>query len=189
MPPALRKARDLALLDAIDAFKRETFAGAVWRVTREGRDPLLGARSRSRWCNDSFDVLYTSTERDGALAEIHALLSSQPVFPSRLRARVHRIAVRASKLLRIDSLAILAELGVDTSRYRERRYERTQEIADAAYFLGFGGLIAPSARWKCASLVLFTDRIPPADLRLEASERKPIDWQAWKRAQAGAGEG
>jgi hypothetical protein len=78
-----RRARDLELLDAIDAFQREALDVEVWRLVRAGRDPALGSPSRSRWCNGSFDVLYTSFEQDGAIAEIHALLSLQPVFPSK----------------------------------------------------------------------------------------------------------
>ena len=187
MPVDPPRARDLALLDAIDAFEREPFAQSVWRVVREGRDPLQGARSRSRWCNDTFtfDVLYASLEREGALAEIYALLSSQPVFPSRIKSFVHCVSVRASKTLRLADVATLAKLGVDTARFRERVYARTQAIADAAYFLGFDGLIAPSARWDCHSLVLFTDRIQPSDIQLERTEPEPIDWQAWRRNHPG----
>lgn len=81
-----RRARDLELLDAVDSFRREAFDADVWRLVRTGRDPTLGSPSRSRWCNGMFDVLYTSFERDGALAEIYALLSLQPVFPSKDRA-------------------------------------------------------------------------------------------------------
>jgi RES domain-containing protein len=179
-----RKARDIALLDAVDAFSRAAFKGTAWRVTRAGRDPLLGAASRSRWCTGGFDVLYTSLERDGALAEIFALLNSQPVFPSKPRWHVHRLSVGASRTLRLADLPTLARLGVDVARYRERDYARTQAIADAAYFLDFDGLVAPSARWDCLNLVLFTDRIAPADLVRRATEADPIDWQAWRKKQA-----
>ena len=184
MAAGQRKARDLLLLDAIDSFRREPFAQTVWRVVREGRDPLLGAPSRSRWCNGAFNVLYTSFERNGALAEIHALLASQPVFPSGIVSRAHRIAVRASRALRLADLPTLGKLGVNVDRYREREYARTQEIADAACFLGFDGLVAPSARWDCLNLILFTDRIAPAGLVLEDSEADAIDWQEWRKNHA-----
>jgi hypothetical protein len=180
-----RKARDLALLDALDAFTREAVELTVWRVVREGRDPIQAASSRSRWCNDSFDVLYTSLERDGALAEIFALLNSQPVFPSKVQFFVHRISIRASKILRIADLRTLERLGVNGPRYRERDYQRTQEIADAAYFLGFEGLIATSARWEGLSLVLFTDHLAPEDILLDQREPDPVDWALWRRKHSG----
>lgn len=176
-----RKARDLQLLDTIDAFAREPYEQDTWRVAREGRDSLQGGPSQSRWCNGTFDVLYTSSARDGALAEIHALLNEQPVFPSRVRSLIHRLRVRCSKMLILDDLSALANLGVEQSRYRERTYEKTQAIADAAYFLSFDGLVAPSARWDCMNCVLFTDRLAPADIELIHTEPIAIDWDEWRR--------
>jgi hypothetical protein len=157
-------------------------------VVREGRDPLQAGRSPSRWCDGAFDVLYTSLERDGAIAEVHELLNLQPVFPSKIAFLVHRLTVSLTQCLHLAELPKLSKLGVDVDRYQDRNCERTQSIADAAYFLGFDSLIAPNARWPCMNAVLFTDRIKPACLTLEATEPEPIDWQAWRRRnRAGAG--
>jgi RES domain-containing protein len=175
-----RIARDLALLDAVDAFAREPFNQPVWRVSRKGRDPLLGAASESRWCNAHFDVLYTSLERDGAISEVHALLSSQPVFPSKIEWYVHRITVQCSRVLRIADTPMLAELGVDISSLKGRDYKRTQQIADAAFFLDFDALLVPNVRWSCHNLVVFTDRIAPSELFVENSETEPVDWSILK---------
>jgi RES domain-containing protein len=184
------RARDIALLDSIDAFKREHLEANVWRVTREGRDPALGSPSRSRWCNGRFDVLYTCFEQDGAIAEIYALLSLQPVFPSKDRWFAHRLRVIADRSLKLADLPALARLGVDIARYAERNYSHTQEIADAAYFLGFDGLIVPSARWPCSNLVLFTEQIPPEQIEIAESSADPIDWTAWrKKVRSSIGNG
>lgn len=185
MTEELRKARDLVLLDAVDAFSREQLRQTVWRVAREGRDPLLGAPSLSRWCNGTFDVLYTALERDGAIAETYARLSAQPVFPSKLKWFVHKITVECHRLFRAD-LQALGRLGVDISNYRAREYERTQEVADAAFFLDFDGLLVPSARWTCANLVLFTDRVAPSDLLLVGTEPEPVDWARWAAKTSGS---
>jgi hypothetical protein len=175
--------RDLGLLDTIDAFKGEAIEESVWRVVGEERDPVLGAPSQSRWCNNRFDVLYTAFERDGALAEVFALLASQPVFPSKIRFFAHHLSVRLKKVLRLQDFDQLAKLGVDIARYREHLYEWTQDIADAANFLGFDGLIAPSARCKGSILVVFTDRLGDPDaVHLRSSDASPIDWGQWKRA-------
>ena len=181
MHPDSRRARDLKLLDAVDSHPRRPFEGHLWRVAREGRDPLQGGRSASRWCNGTFDVLYTSLEREGAIAEIHALLGLQPVFPSKIAFRAHRITVSVQQCLHLADLPDLATLGVDTARYQDRDYAKTQDIADAAYFLGFEGLIVPSARWRCTNAVLFTDRIDPARLALDVTEPGSVDWEDWRR--------
>jgi len=178
----VRKARDLKLLDDLDRFPRVAFAQTVWRVVREGRDPLVGSPWRGRWSDGSFDVLYTSLERDGALAEIHALLALQPVFPSQVRFFAHRLRVNASASLRLPDPSSLTKLGVDVDRYRERDYSATQPLAEAAHFLGFDGVIAPSARFRGSNAALFTDRFAPENLGLVESEATPIDWPAWRRA-------
>jgi len=175
-----RRARGLGLLDAVDAFKREAVDAEVWRLVRSGRDPTVGSPSRSRWCNGSFDVLYTSFERDGAIAEIHALLSLQPVFPSKDLWFAHRLKIKAAQTLRLADLPTLSQLGVNSARYAERDYKRTQEIADAAYFLGYDGVIAPSARWSCLNLVLFTDRIPPGQVQIVEAADQPVRWDEWR---------
>ena len=173
-----RRARDLGLLDALDAQEGVAFEGSVWRIVRQGRDPLQGSPAGARWDPALFDVIYTSLARDGALAEIYFHLSRQPVFPSKLVSVLHRISVRTTRTLRLGDLAALEPLGVATARYGDLNYSRTQEIADAAYFLGFDGLVVPSARSSGQNLVLFTDRFAPGDLAVETSEG--VDWAAWR---------
>jgi hypothetical protein len=126
-------------------------------------------------------VLYTSLEPDGAIAEVHALLALQPVFPSRGQWFLHKLNVKANQTLRLVNSAALNRFGVDTARYADRTYDRTQEIADAAYFLGFDGLIAPSARWKCLNAVLFTDRIAPDQIELRETGFDALDWDDWRK--------
>jgi hypothetical protein len=173
--------RDLTLLDALDAMPREAFDGRVWRAVPEGRDPALGRAALGRWGDGSFDVLYTSLDRDGAVAEIHEYLNLQPVFPSKPPWRLIDLSVRARRTLRFADLAALKPLGVDIDAYRKRDYARTQEIADAAYVLGFDGLIAPSARWACANLMLSTSHLAPDDIEIVAGPGERIDWPAWRR--------
>jgi RES domain-containing protein len=184
--PKEGRARDLHLLDALDALERLPFEGTVWRVVREGRDPLEGHASAGRWDPGTFEVLYTSLEADGAQAEMSFQLSRQPVYPSQLRFRLHEIAVAAHKTLRFADLRALAPFGVEQARYADLAYLRTQEIGDAAHFLGFDGIVAPSARWPCLNLVLFTDRLASDNLRLTRSD--PADLVAWRsRAQSKGG--
>jgi len=175
-----RRARDLELLDLIDGHQGIPFEGDVWRIVREERDVLQGYPAGARWDPGTFDVLYTALEREGALAEIHFHLSQQPVFPSRLRSVLHRLTVRTTRTLKIADLDALVGLGVSRETYSSLSYDRCQEIGDAAQFLGFDGILAPSARWPCHNLVLFMDRLDPDDLRLVESE--PVDWQEWRES-------
>jgi RES domain-containing protein len=173
-----RRARDLALLDALDAHQGISFSGDAWRIVREERDVLQGFPSKARWDPGTFDVLYMSLAREGALEEVHFHLTRQPVFPSKMRSVLHRIAVATRRTLKLADLAAVEALGVGRDTYTTLDYSRTQEIADAADFLGFDGLIAPSARWPCQNLVLFLDKVSPDDLAVLESD--PVDWPTWR---------
>ncbi|WP_294540775.1 RES family NAD+ phosphorylase [uncultured Rhodoblastus sp.] len=181
MPDISRRARDLNLLDAIDKCAREKFDGPIWRVVRDGRDPLLGAASRSRWCDGACDVLYTSMERNGAIAEIYAFLTMQPVFPSKPRWFDYQLKATTERSLVFADLSSLGRFGVDAARYRERDYSATQAIADAACFLGFDGMIAQSARWNCQNLILFTDQIAPDKVEIAKKPNEALSWDAWRK--------
>ena len=172
------KPRDLDLIDTLESFERIRFEGSVWRVVREGKDPVIGQRSGGRWDPGDFDVLYTSLEADGAIAEIDFVLSSLPVRPSKVRFVLHEIAVIASKILQMSDINRLSDLGVDMSGLAGTDYQGMQEIGDAAYFLDYDGLIVPNARWQCNNLVLFTDRITPEDLEVRKS--LPVDFEEWR---------
>jgi hypothetical protein len=124
----------------------------------------------------------TTAKRDGALSEIHFHLSrGQPVFPSRIRHVVWRLGAELQRALTLLDVKRLAALGVEMSRYRDILYARTQEIGAAAAFLGFDGLLAPSARHECANLVVFLDNAPPE--ALVEQECEPVDWAAWTRGR------
>lgn len=174
-----RRAHDDRLLDALGEIEGQAFSGRMWRVVREGRSVLDGSRGSGRWNPSHLSVLYGATEADGAIAEIHFHLSrGQSVFPSRMRHFLHETQVRTDRTLVVADITQLVALGVDETRYHQMLYERTQEIADAAAFIGFDGIIAPSARWPCEIIVLFLD-----SFRLENIEivrETPIDWKAWR---------
>lgn len=176
MAPGRDRVHDRAILDALEAAPSEAFAGIVWRTARKGRDPVRGSSVQGRWSPlGEFDVLYTSIEREGALAEIGYRLSLEPVWPSRIEHELHRIEVRTQRTLRFVDVASLVPLGVDPSRYQSFDYSAAQSIASAAHFLQFHGLIVPSARFSCMNLVIFLDQLlPQAHLQVHTTEL--VDW-------------
>lgn len=175
-----RRAHDDRLLDAIGKIAPVRYGRDVWRVVREGRSPTDGSRGSGRWNPSDLSVLYCAEEKDGALSEIHFHLSrGQPVFPSRIRHVVWRLSAELKRSLRLLDVEELTRLGVEMSRYQGILYSKTQEIGAAAAFLGFDGLISPSARYACANLVVFLDNAAPEALAEIDSE--PVDWPLWTR--------
>jgi hypothetical protein len=174
-----RRARDPHLLDRLDALPRAAFTGTLWRVVHESRDPLEPSRASGRWDLGRSEVLYTSFADDGAIAEVEFHLSRQPVFPSRYRAKLWELSVSITGAVDFADIDALVALGVRKERYADILYDRTQEIGDAAAFLGFSAIFAPSARWTAQNATLIL--APATNHGLEVVASREIDWAAWRR--------
>ena len=190
MAPA-RRLRDSALIDALEATAPVPYAGPAWRVVRQDRDVLQCGAAGGRWDDGSFDVLYTSELAEGAVAEMDFHLSrGQPVIPSRVVYELHELSVAMERALEFADLSALAALGVETARYgslstteKAGEYPRSQEVAEAAHFVGFDGLIVPSARFECRNLIIFCDRVAPAVLQA-THNHGAVDWKDWRRRRS-----
>lgn len=175
--------RDKSLLDAIDGAKRESFSGAVWRSVQRNRKPDECSRSGGRWDDQNFDVLYTSLEKDGAIEErrFH-LYRGQPFPPSRIQYDLHQINLRLNAVIAFREIQALQSLGMATENYgraayveRAGEYPRSQEIAEACFFLGADGILVPNARHDSLNLVVFCDQDPPPTIG-EHWNMGTIDW-------------
>jgi len=174
---------DQGLVDQLSALVVERFEGEVFRATGLSADPLAFSFRGGRWAppeGDGVDVpvLYTSMERDGALAEVVSYLTLLTPLPSK-PLKVSRLGVSTMKTLHLARVD-LKGLGIDLARSGERDYGRTQSIGAALAFLGLDGLIAPSARWRCENLMIYqTNHL---NGRLEVITEEEVDWRAWARA-------
>ena len=89
-------------------------------------------------------------------------MKGQPVAPSKVVYKLYELKLNLEKSLRLIDLDALQALGVHTHHYgkahyeqRKTEYPRTQEVSEAAHFLGFDGLQVPNARHECLNIVLF----------------------------------
>ncbi|MEL6734610.1 MAG: RES family NAD+ phosphorylase [Pseudomonadota bacterium] len=169
---------DPELIDKLAGFPTETFDGRVFRASGISRDPTASSTSGGRWSPVDVSVLYTSFERDGALAEVVSYLSLLTPLPNK-PLRVHEIQTSTSKTLRL-ARTTLTELGVDMTHYGTRDYAVTQQIGAAVNFLELDGLITPSARWACDNLTIFSEN-HSLDKALDVLNHDDVDWQAWAK--------
>nr|WP_306264946.1 RES family NAD+ phosphorylase [Pararhizobium sp. IMCC3301] len=181
--------RDRKLIDTLEVLDAQTFEGIVWRVTRDGRDPTLFFGGGNRWDDGTFDVLYTSLDKEGALAEMKFHVSrGQPITPTKIKFRLHELKVRVDGLLDLTAASLLANLGVDRTTFgklpyldRHGEYETCQKIAETAHFLGSddpddpSGILVPNARHKGNNLVIFGDYVSPEDI-VHTEDHGVIDW-------------
>ena len=174
---------DPDLLAAIDSYGGEGLDRSAWRVTWATRDPMAGSSGGGRWSPDSrFEVLYTSLEASGALAEAYYHLSKAPVMSSS-HMRLNHLHITLSNVLVLNK-AQIKTLGVDDLRAPESdpNFQRSRAIGEAAFMLDYQGLMVPSARSDAKNLVVFVERIDPdADITLLGASE--VNWPAWKEQQ------
>lgn len=175
--------RDSALLDAVERLKQAPFSDTVWRCVREGREPTACWRAGGRWDDRSFDVLYTSLAREGAIEErrFH-LVRGQPFPPSKVRYVLFELHVHLAAAISFNDLEALQSIGMDTNGYgmasyvdKEIEYPRSQEIAEACFFLGADGILIPSARHECQNLIVFCEQDTKIGIEVIRSHGL-IDW-------------
>ena len=167
--------RDQSLLDVLETISTEAYESIVWRSIRAGMDPLLCSRSGGRWDDSTFDVLYTSETREGAIAErrFH-LYQGQPIPPSKVRYELFELMVSLKAVMNFASLETLATVGFPTEGYgrlsyleREQEYPKSQEIAEACAFLGADGIRVPCARdVSHANLIVFCEAVTEPEMSL-----------------------
>jgi hypothetical protein len=173
---------DPQLAELLGAIVTTAEAGEVFRATRVDADPTASSLYGGRWAwpqngHPGTPVLYTSKKRDGAMAEMASFLASLTPVPGPRPIKVSRLQVSTAKTVRLTRNDLLA-LKVDLNRYGERDYVRTQEIGSTLAWLGVDGLIAPSARWDCDNLMIFTEQHNYNE-RLEVIDHEIIEWRDW----------
>lgn len=180
-----RPPRPKALLDAIDAETPTAFKGRLWRVVSDGFDPLRPSRAGGRFDDGSFDVLYTSASRDGALSEswFHAA-RGQPILPSKVSKRLYQIEADLQRVLDLSAVGKLAQLGVNMAAYgrlsyvqRVEEYPSLQQIGEVAFFYEYQAVIVPSARWPGANVVIMTEHVGLT--HLDVIDDEAVDLEAW----------
>ena len=163
MPTSIRES---ALLDAIERLAQKPYQNRVWRSVGAGRPPTDCWRSGGRWDDRTFDVLYTSEAREGAVEErrFH-LYKGQPIPPSKLKYELYELEVELERVVELPDLTALQSIGMDTSGYgrasyanKDSEYPSSQLIAEACFFRGADGILVPSARHDSNNLVVFCEQ-------------------------------
>jgi len=147
------------LLDRLEDIEPRQFSGVVFRHVL-GESAPLGANTRgARWNPPDVSALYTSLDRDTAIAEGDFILSLQQVRPSVTRWIV-QIQVTLQRVMEVDEVT-LQELGVSRDVLEALDHTSCSEIGGAVHWLGLEGLIVPSARWPGQNLVIYIGHQDP----------------------------
>jgi hypothetical protein len=173
---------DPTLLEKLAEIAPEPYIGEVFRATRQNLEPLASSQAAGRWMPASVtSVLYTSFERNGALAEVAYHWSQLNPVPSK-PALITTLSVKAHQTLKLLRTTLRdLQVPVESPEYTRVHYNQTQAIGAAVHFLGCDGLIVPSARWPCDNLILFTDNITEPNQQLVVVSSEIVDWLSWRK--------
>ena len=164
----IQHVRDNDLLDALEKLAQKPLSGKYWRSVRVGRSPEECVRGGGRWDDGSFDVLYTSASKEGAIEErrFH-LFRGQPIPPSKISFALYQVNVSLSNVITFNNLESLRAVGLNIDQYgslsyagKDTEYPRSQEIAEACFFLGADGIVVPNARHDSLNLIVFCEQDP-----------------------------
>lgn len=96
------KVHDRGLLDELEALPIRSYFDTAWRTAWKQPDPLIGSTGGGRWDpSGSFEVLYTSTESNGSIAEVYYHLSQSPVFSS-CDVLLYKLKIKLERVLTLD---------------------------------------------------------------------------------------
>jgi len=96
---------DPDLLDALSVLPVTEFDGQIYRVTSKLADPIAFSQSGGRWAMDTdkeggCQILYTSTEREGAISEVASYLGLMTPIPKK-PLKLNKLEISLDKTLRL----------------------------------------------------------------------------------------
>lgn len=149
---------DPDLLDAIERLGAEVLEEVtLWRHMFNDNPPELSNTRGARWNPAGLAAIYTSDQRETAIAEGQQAIDSQPLRP-KARRFVYELRVSAAKTLRIRESGLPA-LGLDRSDLVSPDFSACQRVGAHAAFLGYDALVVPSARADGTNVVIFVNEL------------------------------
>lgn len=152
------------LVAALDRLARAQVSMLVYRHLAPGYEAMSGEGARvtgGRWNPpDSFPVLYTATSIECVAEEFKRMARKErrdveDFLPRRL------VSYRTSleRVLDLTQADNLAALGLTSSIVTAEDVIPSQSIGDAAFYVGFEGVLAPSATRMGAVLAVFPTKL------------------------------
>jgi RES domain-containing protein len=170
---------DRDLLEIVDGLPRMPLSTEAYWYIAPGYSARGGEGARiqgGRWNPpQSFPTLYLVLERECAVAEFYRFAERSGRPPEDLLPRaLYRYEIELSSVLDLRDENVMASVGVTSHVLRSDDPSRCQLVGDAAHYLSFEGLLAPSATGVGHALAVFTDRL------LAGSMTEPLNSELWE---------
>ena len=148
----------------------------TYRHTTARRDPLSGAGARlfgGRWNPKDIVATVYSPSAGTCLGGWNVPRSPDRPSGTMLRAayRLHTIAVSDVPVLDLRTPGALGAVRLSLADISDADWTACQTVGHAAWFLGLGGVLAPSATGRGLVLAAFESHIGPGQFEVQASEQ------------------
>jgi RES domain-containing protein len=129
-----------------------------------GDSPVLRANGfGARWNPERLEALYTSLEKNVALAEVRYLIGREPL-PIHKPLVPHELIVKLHRVVDLSTDEALDKAELSRSMVIADDHSVPQLIGGAVARLGIPGLLVPSARADGTNLVVFVTKREPNDV-------------------------
>lgn len=165
------------LVSAIDSLGTTQWSSTTYRHASPDRDPLSGEGARKsggRWNPSAlFPTLYLADSVETSVAEFERMAAMQGLSPEDFLPRdLHEIECRNLDVLDIRDNRALESLGLTDADISSADWDRCQAVGEAAHFLGFHAVIAPSAASRRGYTIAVFDDIVPSGAIVHISTRQ-----------------
>lgn len=168
---------DENLVERIDELERRKISGEYHRYTGARRDPLSGAGARAhggRWNpRDICATIYLATPREACAGEARRAaqaLATTPEVMLQAPFLLHTVLATDIAVLDLAGPDALERVGLTITDLTDDDWTACQSVGHAAWFLGFQGILAPSASGTGVVLAAFEGRLGLDQLTVARSE-------------------
>ncbi|GAB3552208.1 RES family NAD+ phosphorylase [Arthrobacter tumbae] len=175
----------------VDRIGATPFSGLAYRYTATRRDPLSGAGARlfgGRWNpRGIYAATYLAIPESACMGELDRAAASQGMAAvTFLEApkTFHSLTVTNLPVLDLRAAEMLEQVGLTMDDIAGDEWDACQSVGHAAWFLEFGGVLAPSATGRGYVLAAFEDRVEPGSIAVVTSA--PLNPTLYNELSAGA---
>jgi len=133
------------MLDILQSAAVSAWDGTVYRHMFGSHSPARSNTEGARWNAPGLAAIYTSCERETALAEAEYYISLQPLRP-RAKRTLFTLHVSLKNVVDLTATDLLPRLGITDDVLSSIDHSPCRTIGGAVNWLGHDGLLVPSAR-------------------------------------------
>lgn len=178
---------DEAVVQQVNDLGTSNWSGTVYRYTSAVYEPLSGEgayRFGGRWNpRRVFPTIYLAEPLRACMREFGRAAQAAAIDPAAMIRRgfvLHTIAVADLPVIDLRSPEALAFVGLSLEDIADEDWSACQTVGHAAWFLEFGGVLAPSATGDGFVLAAFEGRLQSGQLTVRTSH--PLDEETYRTA-------